>query len=46
MFKTELRDKFLLNKRGDESNLIPSTFKVPIPSTFKVNLYLVVRRIA
>ena len=37
MFKTELRDKFLPNKRGDERD--------PIPSIFKVNLYLVVRRV-
>ena len=42
MFKTELRDKFLPNKRGDESDPKSNL----IPSTFKVNLYLVVRRVA
>jgi hypothetical protein len=42
MFKIELRDKFLPNKRGDKSDPIPSIFKASI---FKVNLYLVVRRV-
>ena len=37
MFKAELRDKFLPDKRGDKSD--------PIPSIFKVDLYLAVRRV-